>query len=260
MQRSRHCRRSPQHPRARIRWGTGRGVLLGLCIGLGLLVWSGRSAGQTPPSHVAPEPPSQQPRVQQPHAPRGQLERPGAVVVTVDRGKLSVVLREAAFRDVMAVIARQSGIAIRGLGWEGQAPLTDAFEGLSLDAGLRRLLRGRNYVVVYAGAESQQPISHVMVLPGQSGQPAPPSTTPVSLADGVRESLDAQRLVEAVQTAIITQGGSLPNAQTWPTTVDPALNVLLQGVIAGQVDKQLVTDQFRQIADKLQQFLAQQRP
>jgi hypothetical protein len=66
--------------------------------------------------------------------------------------------------DVMEAIARQSGIQIIFVGQPAQATLTEYFSGLPLEDGLRRLLRSRNYMLMYSGTERESRIAKAFVM------------------------------------------------------------------------------------------------
>jgi hypothetical protein len=134
---------------------------------MALLLWGNPSEGQVAGRQRIRSVPGQvshQPRQSQVLAP---LIRSGplmASTVTMDGGKLSVSLREARIHDVMEAIARQSGIQIIFVGQAAQATLTEYFSGLPLEDGLRRLLRSRNYMLMYSGTERESRIAKVFVM------------------------------------------------------------------------------------------------
>jgi len=83
-------------------------------------------------------------------SPAGSKEVGGPTVI-LQEGRLSVSAVNAPLNQILAEISRLSGIRIS---LDGQiAPgetVTVAFDALPLDEGLGRLLRGKNYVLVYS--------------------------------------------------------------------------------------------------------------
>ena len=95
----------------------------------------------------------------------------GAFVVKVDGERLTVRLEGIPLQMALKAIERESGVALALL-----APLTEevtiAFDNLSLEQGLRRLLGNRSYILFYAAAGPGQPaaLRQVKVLPkGREG-------------------------------------------------------------------------------------------
>ena len=182
---------------------------------------------------------------------RGQLIQSA---VTVDRGRLTVLLKEAKLGDVMGAIAHQSGIEINVNNEVGQATITEAFVGLPLEDGLRRLMRGMNYTVVYSGAVPKQGITQVFVVSRSIDQPEHFIKAGVPLAEAIKDTFDTHRFAETVKAAIAAEG-AIVGDQDQPTTVDPELNTVFQRVLSGQEGKDLLADQFRRLGNRLHQQL-----
>jgi HEAT repeat protein len=70
-------------------------------------------------------------------------------LVAAKAGRLTVRVDRAPLSAVLAEIARQTGVTISG-GASLDEPVSETFHGLPLEAGLGRLLRSRNTVLVYA--------------------------------------------------------------------------------------------------------------
>jgi type II secretory pathway component GspD/PulD (secretin) len=79
------------------------------------------------------------------------LRPPGAQMhVTVKEGSLSVNLREASVREVLAMIGQQAGLRLR-IDAAVTSMVSAQFTAMALDQGLRRLLRGASlsYALLY---------------------------------------------------------------------------------------------------------------
>ena len=188
-------------------------------------------------------------------SPRTHSGQPVQSAVTVENGKLSVSLREARFRDVMEAIARQGGIRIRFIGQGGQATLTDSFAGLPLEGGLRRLLRGMNYVFVYWGTEPEPRVAQVFVMSGRGAQSGYSGETTVPPSETISDAFNTQRFAEALETAIAAEGRTLQEDRTFHETIASELNAGSQHVLSGQVGHNRLSDRFQQLADQLQLML-----
>jgi hypothetical protein len=190
------------------------------------------------------------------------LPSAGQATVTVEGGKLSVSLREAGFREVMEVIARQAGMKISLLGVPSEATLTASFEGMPLEDGLRSLLRGRDYAFVYTGTGTARRVGQVFVMPGTTGQPSASVGETVDepaivVAKALREATDTQRFTDALQAAIVADRGVV-QAETTSEEMAPELNVALQRVLSGQEGTQGLQEHFQQAAHQLQAILERQ--
>jgi hypothetical protein len=231
-------------------------------IGMALLVWGKPSEGQVAGRQEIRSVPGQvfhQPRQSQVLTP---LIRSGSLMpstVTMDGGKLSVSLREARIHDVMEAIARQSGIQIIFVGQAAQATLTESFSGLPLEDGLRRLLRGKNYMLMYSGTERESRIAKVFVM-SRTGAPVEDfgEQTP-SIAEVISEAFDTQRFAETVRAAIIAAGGMTQEDQAPEGKVAPELNTNFQRLLWEGGGAKLLDDQFQRVADQLQRLLQQRR-
>jgi hypothetical protein len=58
-----------------------------------------------------------------------------------------------------------------------EGTVTDAFEGLPLEEGLRRLLRDVDFIFLYVEKGSVNKLSEVRILPGQGGSIAETAQT-----------------------------------------------------------------------------------
>jgi hypothetical protein len=134
-----------------------------------LTVWTGgeplartRDAGSTPPRTLGAQ-----------------------VHVTVNRGSLSVDLREAPVREVLATIGQQAGFSVR-IDATVNHTVSAQFTAMSLDEGLSRLLRvaSLNYALLYTRSSAATAILHeVRVFSDERrGEPADHDQEPVKLA------------------------------------------------------------------------------
>lgn len=264
MQSSRSRDTSNRNPAYSVRGVRVRGLMVWALMGVGLLAWDMSREGQAARQQGTwsaqeqghPQPPNWQAPVRP--VPPGQ---PGQAAVMVDGGKLSVSLREAGFREVMEAIARQAGMKVSFLGEVGQATLTASFVGLPLEDGLRRLLRGTDHAFVYTGTGAARRVSQVFVLSGSAAQPPTLAAETVgeptvAVAAAIREAIDTQRFAEAVQAAIVAEGGTTQE-EARQEGMGPDLNTALQRGLSGQDGTQLLTDQLQQAADRLRQLLEQ---
>lgn len=91
-------------------------------------------------------------------------------VVQMDRERLTVRLKGVPLQMVMKAIAQKSGVVLV-LDAPLEEKVTLAFEDLPLDEGLRRFPGLRNYVLVYAAAEPDQPavLKQLKILATQHG-------------------------------------------------------------------------------------------
>jgi hypothetical protein len=108
------------------------------------------------------------------NAPASRVRLPANQTISVSDGRLSVALNNAPFRSVMAVISQESGIDIRVLGKRDPRPLTDTFDDLPVEDGLRRLLKGNSqgHMLRYAGRAPDRRLKQVFVLSDEGQQPA----------------------------------------------------------------------------------------
>lgn len=95
----------------------------------------------------------------------------GRIAVSYQAGRLSVTARAAPLADVLAEVSRATGVAIALE--TGATPATGrtldiVFEAVSLEEGLRRLLRDTSYVLLYSSAG----LAEIHVYPRRGG-PAP---------------------------------------------------------------------------------------
>jgi hypothetical protein len=237
----------------RVRSARITGVPMWALIGMALLVWARPSDGQGSGWQGTR---SAQGQALAPLTQSGPLVQSA---VTVDGGKLSVSLREARFHDVMEAIARQSGIQIISVGQVTPATLTESFSGLSLADGLRRLLRGKNYVLMYSRTEREGRITKVLVMSRSGDQLGDFGGQTLSVAEVISEAFDTQRFAEAVRAAIIAAGGMAREDQAPEGTVAGELNTTFQRLLSEGGGAMLLDDQFQRVADQLQRLLQQQR-
>src|SRR5262245_18999917 len=74
--------------------------------------------------------------------------------VTVDRGVLTVDVRDMPLDEVLRTISERSGVNIM-IHSGGATMVTQAFSGVGLDEGIRRLAPAYNVVLVYGSAETE---------------------------------------------------------------------------------------------------------
>lgn len=165
--------------------------------------------------------------------------------VTIEGGKLSVWLREAKVRDVMEAIARQSGIEIIFVGQAAQTTLTESFSGLPLEDGLRRLLRGKSYMLMYSETERESRITKVFVLfrtdePGEEAGEPPPS-----IAEVMSEALTTERFAETIKAAITAARGATEEDQASEERVAAELTATLQRLLAERGGTKFLDDRLQ---------------
>jgi hypothetical protein len=246
---------SKQESVSRVRRVRITGGVVWTLIGMAILIWGKPSGGQGPGLQETPSAQGQvldQSRQRQapaPPVPAGQLV---PVAVTMDDGKLSVSLSEARFYDVMDAIAHQTGIQITFVGQASHVPLTESFSGLSLEDGLRRLLRGKNYLLMYAGTGAESRIARVLVI-SHPGEPVEDfgAQTP-TVAEVIGEALNSQRFAETVKAAITAGGGATEKDQALEGTVAAELHSTFQRLLSEGGGATLVNA-------RLQRLLQQQR-
>jgi hypothetical protein len=230
------------------------GVPVWALIAIALLVWAKSSEGQGAGWQETPSAPGQvvrQPRQLQATAPLTRSEPPMQPTVTIDDGKLSVSLREARLHDVMEAIARQSGIQITLVGQAAQATLTESFSGLPLEDGLRRLLRGKSYVLMYSGTGGASRITKVFVI-FPTGEPAEDvGKQTSSVAEAMREAFNTERFAETVRAAITAAGGATEEPRAPAGSVAAELPSTFQRLLSEQSGSKL-------FADHLQRLLQEQ--
>jgi hypothetical protein len=105
--------------------------------------------------------------------------------VTVDGGSLSVDLREAPVREVLATIGRQAGLHVR-IDAEATRTVSAQFTAMTLDQGLSRLLRvaSLNYALLYTRGPAATAILHEVRVFGEGRREelADDSQAPIQLA------------------------------------------------------------------------------
>jgi hypothetical protein len=106
---------------------------------------------------------------------------PGAVWIERRADDLSVRTHEAPWAEVLPALARQTGIRI--VAREAlPGTVTQAFEALPLEQGLRRLFREMNTVFFYApsphGGAAAAPLTEVWLVPRDRGTAAQPLPSP----------------------------------------------------------------------------------
>jgi hypothetical protein len=94
--------------------------------------------------------------------------------VTVDEGSLSVDLREASVREVLATIGQQAGLRVR-TDAAATRMVSAQFTGMALDQGLRHLLRvaSLNYALLYTRGPAATAILHEVRVFGEERREEP---------------------------------------------------------------------------------------
>jgi len=89
--------------------------------------------------------------------------------VTVDEGSLSVDLREAPVREVLAMIGQQAGLRVR-IDAAATRMVSAQFTAMALDQGLRRLLRvaSLSYALLYTRGPTATAILHEVRVFGEA--------------------------------------------------------------------------------------------
>jgi hypothetical protein len=214
---------------SRVRRARIPGVSVWALIGIALLIWGKSSEGQGAGRQEIRSVPGQvvhHPRQLQATAP---LIRSGPLMqsaVTIDGGKLSVSLKEARIHDVMEAIARQSGIQIIFVGQAAQATLTEFFSGLPLEDGLRRLLRGESYLLMYSETEREKTSS---------------------IAGVMSEALNTERFAEAVKAAITAAGGMTEEDRAPEGTVAAELTSTFQRLLSERGGAKFLDDRLQRL-------------
>ena len=100
------------------------------------------------------------------------------VKIAVDRGRLSVDLRQADIQMVLASIAERAGITITMESIDQRA-ISARFTDLELETGLRRLLQlaSLNYTILYSQGQAGAAVIKEVIVFGekQKGEPQPPA-------------------------------------------------------------------------------------
>ncbi len=250
---------SDQKTVCRVKVAQVSGIIVCVLVITGLLVWGRASGGKV---GVQQKSRSTQGRLVRQLTDSQGSSRPdkrGQLIqsaVTVDRGRLTVSLKEAKLGDVMEAIAHQSGIEINVNNEVSQATITEAFVGLPLEDGLRRLMRGMNYTIVYSGAVPKQGITQIFVMSRSIDQQEHFIKAGVPLGEAIKDTFDTHGLAETVKAELATKGATLED-QDQSTTVDPELNTLFQRVLSGQAGKEELADQFQHLGGQLHQLLRQ---
>jgi hypothetical protein len=226
------------------------GVPVWAVIGVALLVWAKSSEGQGAgwkETRSAPGQVVHQRRQLQAKAPLTRSAPLMQPAVTIDGGKLSVSLREARLHDVMEAIARQSGIQITFVGQAAQATLTESFSRLPLEDGLRRLLRGKSYVLMYSGTEGVSRITKVFVM-FPTGEPAEDvGEQTSSVAEAMHEAFNTERFAETVRVAITAAGGATEGHQAPEGSTAAELTPTFQRLLSEQGGAKLLADRLQRL-------------
>ena len=175
------------------------------------------------------------------------------LAVSIDDEKLSVSLREARFYDVMDAIAHQTGIQITFAGPATQVPLTDFFSGVSLEDGLRRLLRGQNYIILYSGSGAKSKIARILLIshPGEPTEDFGAQTPKV--AEVIGETRNSQGFAEAVKAVITDAGGANETDQNYEGTVAAELHANFQRLLSEGGGATIVNDQLQRLLQQQHQ-------
>jgi hypothetical protein len=125
-------------------------------------------------------------------------------LVRYEDGQLTVDVLDMPLEDLLMEVGHQSGARVRVEGLEKRT-VTDAFTRLSLDAALRRLVRGKNFSLVYAekrdktGKAVGTRLKELTVYGGRGSvrtyQPPPPgagATRPTAAGPSARASAPAR--------------------------------------------------------------------
>jgi hypothetical protein len=99
----------------------------------------------------------------------GQLSKDAqSVAIDVDGNELAVRLKSAPLDEVLKEIGRRAsfGVTLRGTVWNN---VSMEFQGVSLEAGLHKLLQGYGLVLVYAGSDSSKnaTLEKIIVVSGK---------------------------------------------------------------------------------------------
>jgi hypothetical protein len=127
----------------------------------------------------------------------------GQMPVVVHAGQLSVDLREASVRKVLAAIGQQAGFRVH-VDAAGHRTVTAQFTNVALDQGLRRLLRAASlsYSLLYARGPAETAILHEVRVFGEAHGGAPAS--------------DDRPLIERVQRTADRRSSLPPEVQAGP--------------------------------------------
>ena len=225
-------------------------------VGMALVIW-GKPCGGQEPSWQEMRPAQGQilAQVRQTQTPAAtiQVGQRLPLAVSIDDEKLSVSLREARFYDVMDAIAHQTGIQITFAGPATQVPLTDFFSGVSLEDGLRRLLRGQNYIILYSGSGAKSKIARILLIshPGEPTEDFGAQTPEV--AEVIGETRNSQGFAEAVKAVITDAGGANETDQTYEGTVAAELHANFQRLLSEGGGATIVNDQLQRLLQQQHQ-------
>jgi hypothetical protein len=124
------------------------------------------------------------------------------VHVTVDGGSLSVDLREAPVREVLATIGRQAGLSVR-IDAVDTRMVSAQFTAMALDQGLRHLLRVAylNYALLYTRGPAAIAILHEVRVFGEERpeEPANHDQAPIQPAQHAAAQLSLPAQEEHVE-------------------------------------------------------------
>lgn len=140
--------------------------------------------------------------------PIAATSKSGVPSVEFKGGKLSVSAADADIGSLLKEVARKSGIQIV-LGTMDDSKVTASFKDLSLERGLRKILRGHSYYLFFsvpkkgdAGSDAQCDVSRVVLLnkggkpPGKEGAPGPAPVTVTHDASSVVSEIIGELLSE----------------------------------------------------------------
>jgi hypothetical protein len=147
------------------------------------------------------------------------LNLPGAGMhVAVHEGELSVDLRAAQMRDVLAMIGRQAGLRVH-IDAATNGRIDAQFTGMALDQGLRRLLRAASvsYTLLYARGPAEAVIlQEVRVFSGVRGE--------VTVSHD-RPRIGRDHSSAGLVTSLPQEEGAEPEEETEPEPEEPEEDV-----------------------------------
>ena len=146
--------------------------------------------------------------------------RPIVLDVRVRAGELTVDLRDAPLSRVLRTIGEKAGLEVTLRG-DLTNPITDAFDGLALEAGIRRLARGASVAATY-GPSPEDPARDVVVAIWIMGGSAVPGGSMVTVAGSVAGSSPSGRGAVVAERALDWSGErSRPDPGSVAEAVDP---------------------------------------
>ena len=141
------------------------------------------------------------------------------LLVEYNRGLLTLSVENVSLKHVLTAVAEQTGISVWYLRDSGK-PITTDFNDLPLQQGLRRILRGMNYALIYSPStetKREGVPSGVFVLSKQrrrSRQTFRPSAQPTTLEERRAAAIESyRRRLDILEQQMARVGMKSPRGQ-----------------------------------------------